>query len=127
MVRAKRFELRAGNEVWATLSVDPDGEKTLEHPLTEDEVSRCTGVGVYDSVGRMLTINKGDHCIYLDAPDGRRQLKLQVGSDDEISDVVDPKAQVQLVIKLYGGGSGGNDPIQAGEDFFNLCWIAHAD
>ncbi len=125
MVTAKRFELRAESELYAVLSVDTDGKKTLEHALTEDKVSKCTGVGVYDSAGRMLTINHGGPSIYLDAPDGSR-LELKVGSEGEISCVMDPKAQVQLVIKLSlsGSGSVGNAPIKEGALVFNFRWIA---
>ena len=126
MVRAKRFELRAESEIYAILCVDSDGNKTLEHAFIKDKVSECRGVGVYDSAGRMLTINQGDHSIYLNAPDGSRELELKVGSEGEISCVVDPKAQVQLVIQLSlsCGGSVGNAPIKDGAFVFNFRWIA---
>ena len=123
MVIAKRFELRAESEICAILSVDPDGKKTLEHALTEDKVSNCTGVGVYDSAGRMLTINQVDHGVNLDAPDGSRQLELKVGSEGEILCVLDPKAEVQIIIKLSGSGSVGNAPIKDGALVFNFRWI----
>lgn len=126
MVRAEQFELRDGSEVLAILRADPDGRKTLEHALTEDKVSRCRGVGVYDSADQMLSIKRADHCVYLTQPDGRRQLKLQVGSNDEFSDVKDPKRQVKLVIKLSGSGSVRNEPIKDGDHMFNLCWIGQA-
>ncbi|MFQ5853095.1 MAG: hypothetical protein ACE5JU_21255 [Candidatus Binatia bacterium] len=126
MVRAERFELRDGREVWAALCVDPDSNKTLEHALTEDKISRCGGVGVYDSTGRMLSINQGDKYVYLDAPGGTRRLKLQLGSEREILDVVDPKHQVQLVIELSLSrpGSSGTAPIKDSSLVFNFRWIA---
>lgn len=126
MVRAEQFELRDGSEVLAILRADPDGRMTLEHALTEDKISRCGGVGVYDSTGRMLSINQGDKYVYLDAPGGTRRLKLQLGSEREILDVVDSKHQVQLVIELSLSrpGSSGTAPIKDSSLVFNFRWIA---
>ncbi len=125
MVREEQFELREGSQVCATLVVEPDGTKTLKHALTEYEVRTCPGLLAYDSSGQALGIRQGQY-VYLNAPDGGIRLKLQMGSAGEISDVVDPKAQVQLVVKLSGGGSIKNDLVEAGELVVNLRWIAEA-
>jgi hypothetical protein len=126
MLRVEQLELRAGSELWATLSINPDGEKTLDHDLTENKVYLCTGVGVYDSAGRMLNIQLGDHAVYLNTPDGSRKLQLQCGSKSEILDVVDPKNKVQLVteLPLASPGSVGDAPIKNAGRVFNFRWIA---
>jgi hypothetical protein len=118
MSNAKRFELRAEDQVWATLLVDPNGTKTLEHALTEYEVATCPGLAAYDSAGQPLNITQGP-CVYLTGADGGIRLKLQIGGTREISDVVDSKGQVQLVTRLSCRGSRGNEPIKSGYLVFN--------
>jgi hypothetical protein len=118
---ADRFKLRAGDKVWATLCVQPDGTAILEYDdsLTYFQVVTCPALTAYDSAGQPLTIKEGAGHVYVATSNGSPRLTLQT-----IPDVSDPKRQVQLVVKGTGAGSTGYEPTKDGGLVFNLRWIA---
>ena len=130
MESAEKFELRVVDKVWATLTFESDGRIVLEHNLTEDQVSRCPEVVLYDGAGQIVTgacgdIGNSQTGLLLYWPDGRIRHKLR------LDDVVDSRNQVRLEWKSTGTGPGsvGEQPVQVvgiAGIVFSLRWIMPA-
>jgi hypothetical protein len=124
MTIAERFQLQAGRDVWASLEAQPDGKKLLHHRLNDLQVVTCGGLAAYDNDGHLLGLIQHGGYVSLNELNGRQRLTLQTPTGDiAITDVIDPKGQVQLVVKLTGAGSAGNDPLKDSGLVFNLRWI----
>src|SRR5579863_10524226 len=106
MPENERFELRAGDNVWASLIFKSDGQLILEHELTEHEVETCPGLVLYDREGQIVQMNPAEDGLRLYWPDGRirRKLRLDTLSNNlDVPDALDPKRQVQLECISRGG------------------------
>jgi len=124
MNTSKQVQLRTGDAVWATLTEDDDGTKTLEidPDLTELQISTYTGgLAPYDREGIPLRIEQGiENAVCLKDLNAKTRMMLRLDAKGEISDVAHPL--VALVLMLAGGGSQGTEPIQAGELLFRFRW-----
>jgi hypothetical protein len=120
-MKEKRFELRSGDKKWAILSSSNRGY-ILEHHLTEFEVTMCPGIVVHDDKDEILSLKLGDE-LFLHSSRGGIQLKLQHDGFN-VTDVIDPRREVGLVVNLVGPGSTGDAPITHGDYVLGLRWLA---
>ena len=110
----KRFQLKQGDKVLATLTASKTGEVTLSHDLTEDQLRMLPTVAPFAEQEVQLKIQDdfsgGKATISFSDNNGAVQLNLG-RYDDGILNVLDPKGLAGIRTKLTGPGSVGNHPI----------------
>jgi len=123
MTEPERFELRNESRLFAILNVYPDGSKTLDHTLTEGDVSTCPGVVPFDATGTrlMVAVDNGETIHIKEHRDSIPRFVLQFKSD-LILDVKDSKEQVQLCINVGGPGVTMDNPLKETR-LFGRCLI----
>jgi len=109
----KRFPLRQGDKVLATLTASKTGV-TLNHDLTEDQLRMLPTVMPFDESGTQLNVYQSEgKTVSFSDNTGLPQLKL--GEDEDgFLNVRDTKELAGLRIKLTGPGSVGNQPVNDG-------------
>lgn len=111
----KRFQLRQGNKVLATLTESETGDVTLSHDLTEHQLRTLPTVMPFDESGTILKVQHDPHggkrVSFLDDTG----VRLRLGEDEVgFLDVGDTKGLAGLRTKLTGPGSAGCQPVNNG-------------
>jgi hypothetical protein len=122
----KRLDLMYGDRKVATLIVGQDGEFTLSHNLTADDLKMLTlqtVVPVDDSKQLSIRSTNGDVHIC----DDKGMIELTANRDKSgFLDVRDPKGMAGLRTKLTGQGSVDYEPIATGNSALVIGPFAEA-
>ncbi len=123
---AREIELRAGKRTWATLRIEPNGDKILCHQLREAELEFCPPLLPYEGTSQLkcnLAVREQGPCVEFVDARGNLKLRLLEGDDGELIEVADPRGDAQLTVELEGAGSVASQPIQEGWLALKLCRV----
>ncbi|MDZ4347375.1 MAG: hypothetical protein U1E51_33620, partial [Candidatus Binatia bacterium] len=96
----KRFQLKQGDKVLATLTKSETGV-TLNHDLTEDQLRMLPTVMPFDESGTQLNFDRREGKTFLFSDNtGLPQLKLDEDEDTFLLDVRDTKGLAGLRTKI---------------------------
>jgi uncharacterized protein (DUF433 family) len=120
---AIEFQLRNGENTWATLRVQPDGAKVLCHQRSETELKTCPPLAAYLGDERLryqLAVRDHGPCIELIDHSGRLRLRLAEDEEGELPEVVDPTGDARITVVSEGSGSFPGHPVQTGRPTLRL-------
>jgi len=121
--QAIEFQLRNGENTWATLRVEPDGRKLLCHRRKEAELKNCPPLAAYLGDERLtcqLAVRDHGPCVELIDGTGKPRLQLTEDDDGELPEVIDPTGDARIVVAPQGPGSLPGQPIQMGQPALRL-------
>jgi uncharacterized protein (DUF433 family) len=127
--QAIEFQLRNGENTWATLRVEPDGRKLLCHQRKETELKNCPPLAAYLGNERLicqLAVREHGPCVELIDRNGNPRLQLIEDDDGELPEVIDPTGDARIAVapqgpgSLSGPGSPSGQHIQKGQPALRL-------